>query len=194
MLSERRIAGVERRLELALEQLRDLQVYAIGVRQGVGHVWGYGDGPGPPGPGSGLSDLFIAYTWAQSQKDLDSNTKFLGETVGYGYNGAHPYLNWSGDDTGTGGTEWVRVLLNKSWLDGQWSDHVQVTGGADWYTPSHGSGPAVMTIATEDVTTGAVHVLFTLDINPGQEITGSTSTAATIDITFVDGVMGVTLE
>lgn len=78
--------------------------------------------------------LFIRYSWPVDFSDLDTAAVFLGSTVGYGC-GAYTrtYMTYSGDNTGYGGTETVRVLLGKSFVDGQWSSHVVVHLKAGWY-------------------------------------------------------------
>ena len=127
--------------------------------------------------------VYIEYDWSDDESDLDTNTAFLGSTVGYNLDNNSPYLDWSGDNTSAGGTEWVYANIYQAWLDGAWSNSTTISVGADWYTPAGGSGPAWITIALVNVNTGKeTYLTNELLINPGQETDGATTVVATINI------------
>jgi len=113
-------------------------------------------------------DLMLAYTWPESQKDLDTGTKFLGKTVGYRGSGS-PYMSFSGDDTSYGGIETIVVNLDKAFRDGGWNDQTIVDAVAGWYIPAQGSGPALLTVGMKRKSDGQVKNSVQKTINPGSQ-------------------------
>jgi hypothetical protein len=139
------------------------------------------------------NQLYVQYNWPQDVSDLDSNTTFLGASVGYNLGGS-TYLHWSGDNTGSGGTETTTVDLYDSWLAGAWSGSTTVGVGADWYTPAGGSGPAVITVALQNIQTGKLTHVVTESVSPGQETEGAQTRVATVSITLSGGVNNPTVK
>ncbi|HEY8667451.1 MAG TPA: CARDB domain-containing protein, partial [Tepidisphaeraceae bacterium] len=118
------------------------------------------------------NDLFIQYSWSQTEKDLDSITTFLGDQVGFAAPEAQfNYMTWSGDNTSTGGTETVTIDLAAAFRDGKITagQTVPVDLRAGWYQPSGGTGPAVLTVALKNKTTGETTQVKQIDIQPGTE-------------------------
>jgi hypothetical protein len=113
-------------------------------------------------------DLLLNYTWPESQKDLDTGTKFLGKTVGYRGSGS-PYMSFSGDDTSYGGIETIVVDLYKAHRDGGWNDQTIVDAVAGWYIPAGGSGPALLTVGLKRKSDGQVKNSVQKTINPGSQ-------------------------
>ncbi len=119
-------------------------------------------------------DLQIIYTWTHEQYDLDTGTEFLGDRVGYGYDGAE-YMEFSGDDTEAGGREVVTIDLYRALLDGAWGVSVGIDLRAGWYGPAGGTGPATVTVALRNKETGDLRNAVQLPIAPGMQ-TGPAST------------------
>ena len=113
-------------------------------------------------------DLLLNYTWPESQKDLDTGTKFLGKTVGYRGSGS-PYMSFSGDDTSYVGIETIVVDLYKAHRDGGWNDQTIVDAVAGWYIPAGGSGPALLTVGLKRKSDGQVKNSVQKTINPGSQ-------------------------
>lgn len=113
-------------------------------------------------------DLLLTYTWPESQRDLDTGTKFLGKTVGYRGSGS-PYMSFSGDDTSYGGIETIVVDLYKAHRDGGWNDQTIVDAIAGWYIPARGSGPALLTVGMKRKSDGLVKNSVQKTINPGSQ-------------------------
>ena len=129
------------------------------------------------------SEVYIEYDWPDDESDLDTDTVFLGSSVGYNLDNDSPYLDWSGDNTSAGGTEWVYANIYQAWLDGQWTNSTTITAGADWYTPAGGSGPGWITIALVNTKTDkSTYLTNELLINPGQEFDGAMTIVGTINI------------
>jgi hypothetical protein len=127
------------------------------------------------------NEVYVQYNWPQDVNDLDSNTGFLGEEVGYNLPGGQ-YLDWSGDNTGAGGSETTTVDIYQAWLDGAWSKTTTVSVGADWYTPAGGSGPAYVTVALENINTGKLTHVTNQVVNPGQETEGAHDVVGTVTV------------
>lgn len=54
--------------------------------------------------------FYIIYSWEQPCRDLDTQTTFLGNSVGFGCDNIARNMSWvSGDDTGIGGLEVVAI-------------------------------------------------------------------------------------
>lgn len=113
-------------------------------------------------------DVFVRYSWPAAQRDLDTSTRFLAGSVGFACPGGS-YLNWSGDDTSSGGAETVKVDLNTSFLDGRWQTTTTISLRAGWYTPARGSGPALLSVGLIHKSTGDVKNLVQRTIAPGQQ-------------------------
>jgi hypothetical protein len=139
------------------------------------------------------NDLYINYNWPQTQRDLDSNTHFLGVSVGW-HLSYSPYINWSGDDTSAGGTEVSIVNLYSAWQAAAWSASTTVTVGADWYTPAGGSGPAYITIALKNKTTGTLTHSTSFVVSPGQENAGAHTILETVGITLTGNPLNPTVH
>lgn len=129
--------------------------------------------------------LLITYSWPGGQSDLDSRTDFLSGQVGWNYPTTAPYLEWSGDNTGTG-PETVEVLVQQALDDVAWSGSVFVYCHADWYTPAGGTGDATLTAKNEDS-----GLELSITISPGQQDEGATSLVGTIEF-FEDGSFTLT--
>ncbi len=121
------------------------------------------------------ANLVIEYSWARTQKDLDTFTTFEPgydfspspditqyAEVGYQTTGSAryaPYTSWSGDDTTGGGKEIVVIDLDSAIADGLISPF-NIYCQADWYHyQSSGSdfgstGPATLTVYFRDKVTG----------------------------------------
>ncbi|MDB5387752.1 MAG: hypothetical protein JWM11_3398 [Planctomycetaceae bacterium] len=115
------------------------------------------------------TQLFVSYTWGVSQRDLDSNTDFVGSSVGYATPGPSTYLTFSGDNTSAGGGENVYVDLFNSYQAGAWAGSTDVDMNAGWYIPAGGSGPATLTVAFYNTVTQTYTHVTKRTINPGQE-------------------------
>ena len=129
------------------------------------------------------NQLYVNYNWPQTERDLDSNTTFLGVSAGWHLSGSQ-YVNWSGDDTSAGGSETSLVRLYDSWKDSAWSGSTTITAGADWYTPAGGDGPAYITIGLKDTTTGKITDARSFVVYPGQEDSGASSTFESVNVTL----------
>jgi hypothetical protein len=142
----------------------------------------------------GIDDVFVSYRWQASQRDLDTGTTFLGVTVGYS-GGTSPYLDFSGDDTSTGGTETVRVHLKDSHDAGAWTDTVTIDLAAGWYIPAGGSGPALVDVALIDPTTGELMNVTGKLIDPGAQEGLATTPVGLVTITLTgDSSSGMPTE
>lgn len=143
-----------------------------------------------------LSDynVYVHYDWPNNVADLDTNTTFLGNSVGYDLSGGS-YLNWSGDDRSDGGSETTTVDIYQAWLDGQFSYSTFVDVGADWFSPAGGSGPAYVTIGLQNKTMGNFTQLHYETIaSPGQESYGATDTQYQINIRLVGDQADPTIQ
>lgn len=113
--------------------------------------------------------LVIQYSWPLDQRDLDSGTSFLNTKVGYSCGNGGQHISYSGDHTGAGGTETIRIDIGKSFEQNEWSEQVPVKLHAHWYNNA-GSGPATVTIFTEtklpDGSVAAGPRTFSFPINP----------------------------
>ena len=80
-------------------------------------------------------------------------------------------MNFSGDNTGSGGTEVARIDLGSAFEDGAFNEDALVDLNAGWYGSGGGTGPASLTVYTEKlqnetmVTSSAVSFV----INPGSQ-------------------------
>ena len=108
-----------------------------------------GDAPEEPTdavPVNPYGVLTLAFSW-EGSFDLDTGTTFNGATVGFGHSGSTAFLGWTGDDTSESGDEIATVDLAKAWRDGVIREFADILVAADWYPPSGGSGPAVLTVS-----------------------------------------------
>jgi len=128
-------------------------------------------------------DVYVHYSWPQNVRDLDTNTSFLGSSAGYNLSGS-AYLNWGGDNTGSGGSETTTVNIDQAFIDGAWSGSTVVGAGADWYTPAGGSGPAYIVIGLQNKTTGTIVRIVRETVQPGQETSGAMDTQYNADISL----------
>jgi hypothetical protein len=112
--------------------------------------------------------LKILYTWPADQSDLDTSTTFLGESVGYACGSSSDYLDWTGDDTGTGGLEQVTCLISQAAEDQVLPANFDITAKAGWYAPAGGSGQAFLEMYLQNPETGTLYgPRRQLTINPG---------------------------
>jgi hypothetical protein len=114
--------------------------------------------------------LKILYTWPPDQFDLDTSTTFLGQSVGYACGSTAAYLDWTGDDTGTGGMEQVTCLISDAAVDLVLPANFDISAKAGWYTPAGGSGPATLEMYLQNPETGTLYgPRRQLTINPGTQ-------------------------
>ena len=79
--------------------------------------------------------FFIRYEWDAPCTDLDTQTEFLGESVGFDCGNNPDFLFWqSGDNVKTGGFELVEVLFDLS--DKEPDDVFEVNLNAGWFEPA----------------------------------------------------------
>lgn len=90
--------------------------------------------------------LIAQYTWPTDQRDLDTGTSFLSSTVGFACSPPSAYMEFSGDNTGSGGLEEVNIRLGAAFEDGAWTDSVPIVFNAQWFSSAGGQGPASLTI------------------------------------------------
>lgn len=90
--------------------------------------------------------LVCEYSWARNQRDLDTGTTFLNETVGYNYADFAPYLLWTGDDTASNGREVVVVDIDSAVTNGDVPSVFDIDCLADWFGPAGGFGPATLSV------------------------------------------------
>jgi hypothetical protein len=101
--------------------------------------------------------LKVLYTWPASQRDLDTGTTFLGDTVGYSCGDSSTYMVWTGDDTGTGGLEQVTVLISDAASNNALPTNFDIDAKAGWYASAGGSGPASLEMYLENPMSGALY-------------------------------------
>lgn len=135
------------------------------------------------------TELVVAYSWPNSQKDLDTGTLFLGSAVGFRHGGS-VYMNWSGDNTSTGGVERVVVDIHQSFLDSGWNGTVTITLRAGWYSPAGGSGSATVYVGLRNTETGEVRQAFSKTIAPGSQSGAATTVVGSAIIALSDGDVG----
>lgn len=129
--------------------------------------------------------LMIIYSWPASQNDLDTATTFLGETVGYDCGSTSTYMSWTGDDTGSGGTEQVTCRISEAAenlvLPGQFS----IGAKAGWYASAGGSGPASLEMYLQNPVTGTLYgPKQQLTINPGSQTGCATTVVGSASFTW----------
>lgn len=100
--------------------------------------------------------LDVAFSWPTDQRDLDTGTEFLSETVGFGCESKTDFSEWFADNTSAGGTERSEVKLGASLAAGEWAGSTTVTLRAGWYNSSNGTGPATARMALRRAATGEV--------------------------------------
>lgn len=126
-------------------------------------------------------EVYVHYTWPETQRDLDTNTTFLGASAGWSLDGG-AYLSWTGDDTSNGGAETTTIDIGQAFTDGKWTTSTTFTAGADWYQSAGGSGPALLVVALEDKTTGVLSQGINRVISPGTETSGASTVVGTFTI------------
>lgn len=131
----------------------------------------------------GIDDLYIEYRWAQSQKDLDTSTSFLGTSVGYACGSSNAYVDYSSDNTSYGGKEFVQINLKKALDENKWSGSVVVSLAAGWYIPAQGSGPATLTIGLKNRATGKINSTTVKTISPGSQSGCAQTPVGTVTVT-----------
>lgn len=99
-------------------------------------------------------EVAIKYTWeGTGQKDLDTQTTYLTESVGWSVEApSGTYVDWlpggSGatDDTTVNGFERIDVRVDTAKADGLWTDSTTIYLFAGWYIPEGGSGSAIVEV------------------------------------------------
>lgn len=89
-------------------------------------------------------DLVVKYTWGSDQSDLDTGTRFLDGIVGFRCSPSGQFMTFSGDNTGTGGSETIVVRVNAARAQGLWTSSTNVTANAGWYRRAQ--GPATLRV------------------------------------------------
>lgn len=129
--------------------------------------------------------LQVTYKWPADKRDLDSGTLFLGRRVGYAC-GSSPYMNFTGDDTGLGGQETVKVFLGQAYRAGAWKNWTTVNVTAGWFGSPH-RGPASVSLSTLQIFGNGTVVndnnLISFGVDPGVQSGCATKTVATANIT-----------
>lgn len=95
-------------------------------------------------------ELVVRYSWPLNEVDLDTGTEFLGQKVGFDC-GTSPYMQFSGDNTSSGGSETVTVRLAQARADGKWKDDTVVNFNAGWF--SREGGPATVRTFLQNAST-----------------------------------------
>lgn len=128
--------------------------------------------------------IYIIYDWGGTgQRDLDTNTVFLGEENGYACGDGGIYTSWTGDDTSENGREHTRVDVFQALNDGAWSGSTTIEAYAGWYEPADGSGPAELFVAcSPDIT----RPFSSRTISPGSQDDCAATLVMTITV-FEDG-------
>ena len=111
----------------------------------------------------------LTAAWPLPDADLDSRTTFLGTSAGFNLPGG-TYLNWLGDSQGFGGEETTVVDLYDSWKAHLFTMTTKVGVGADWYIPDHGSGPATISVALEDIHTEKEYQIQSVVVSVAQRL------------------------
>ena len=130
--------------------------------------------------------LRIWYEWVEPNHDLDTGTRFLGQTVGWSYvpPGGIVYEVWtSGDNQGTG-PETVECYVGQ-YHNIAWSGSVQIDCMAGWFelanNPAYWGNPATIRVVFNGVTQS-------MSISPGHQSDEATHPVAKIivldDFTF----------
>ena len=137
------------------------------------------------GAGSALnSEFVIRYSWPASQRDLDTQTRFLGGAVGYSVAGSAPFITWTGDDTTSGGSELATIDIAAAAVSGGLPESFLVECFAGWYAPAEGSGPATIEVYLREKTTGAISGRIVRSISPGRQSGAASTTVGKITAQF----------
>ena len=91
------------------------------------------------------NDMTIWYEWADlgNSYDLDTNTTFLGVSVGWSVGGGQGgIIVWPSGDNTQSGPEEVKIWAATTLAQGKWSGQTTIICRAGWYEPAGGSGPA----------------------------------------------------
>jgi hypothetical protein len=137
--------------------------------------------------------LKILYTWPSNQKDLDTATTFLGQTVGYSCGSSTQYLIWTGDDTSTGGREEVTCLISEAAENLDLPASFLISAKAGWYSSAGGSGPASLSMSLENPRTGILYGPRTqLTISPGSQTGCANTPVGSATFTWNPGTTRIT--
>jgi len=80
------------------------------------------------------STLIVWYEWQAPCKDLDTNTTYLNDSVGFDcLRATQRSIKWSSDDTGVGGREYALILFDESEIPTSAGDYLEVDLHAGWY-------------------------------------------------------------
>jgi len=134
-------------------------------------------------------DIQVDYTWANTQKDLDTGTAFIGGSVGYSQPGSIYIKFPTGDNTSTGGLETAIVDIDKAFRENKWNESVEVTIRAGWFKPAKGSGPATVTVSLRKKDTGELFSSISHIIDPGEQDGGATTVVGQV-IVYEEGRNG----
>lgn len=133
-------------------------------------------------PAGEAFELAVKYGWeGTGMADLDTKTNFLGESVGWECGDSGTYVQWllggSGaqDDTTVDGFERVNVRVDAARSAMLWTSSVNIELFAGWYSPSLGTGPALVTVVYNGVTR-------TKTITPGTQSTCAATAVGTVTV------------
>lgn len=115
--------------------------------------------------------------------DCRDTGTFFDASVGFSCSYRGPYMAWSGDNTGYGGMETVRVNLDLAHSDGFFATAATVVLRAGWFDGAGGSGPA--TVAVSFVRKGSQERRCTQikPIAPGRQSGCSSTAVETVAVT-----------
>lgn len=128
--------------------------------------------------------FIVEYTWPTDQRDLDTGTTFLGETVGFAYADTAPYMIWTGDDTNSGGSESVTIDINGAAQAGVLPSSFSISCMAGWYTPAGGTGPIVLHLYLLNQRTGMRFGEVTREVTPGTQTGAATTPVGSASFTY----------
>jgi hypothetical protein len=109
-------------------------------------------------------------------RDLDTQTRAFGQSVGFACGSGGEYIQWiGGDNTGLDGYEQVDVLVDKAKSDGLWTSSYNIDCFAGWYEPAEGSGPANLVVEYKNKTKSK-------SISPGSQNGCASTSVATVTV------------
>lgn len=135
-------------------------------------------------------ELFVSYTWPRIYIDLDTQTLFESQSVGFSCGGSASYLIFiSGGDTSAGGTEQISVALGRAYQDGVWTNSTMVQFFAGCHGGSFSArGPATLRLTLRNTTNGdeVLGTALSQAINPGQQFGCSSTLVGRLVVQLVD--------
>jgi hypothetical protein len=150
-------------------------------------------------PVKSLSEDFqfiVEYSWPPEQRDLDTGTTFLENTVGFSHNVTAPYMEWTGDDTTSGGQEVVTIDLDAAAQEQVLPTSFGISCAAGWYIPAGGSGPATLHMYLFNRRTGTRFGEVTRTITPGAQNGAATTPvgSASFNYTYATRVLRFSID